>query len=76
MPNVFDFALMILQSNPNIANSPIGKNFAEACRNRDSSMGEEIANNILASQGLSKDEALDQIKQKGMPNLPNFPFFR
>lgn len=55
MPNIYDFAANLVQNNPNVANTPMGKNFIEALKNRDSAKGEEIANNILKNQGLDRD---------------------
>lgn len=68
-PSIFDFAITMINKNPNIANSPMGKNALEALRNRDATKGEELANNILESQGLTKDSALQDIKSR-MPNIP------
>lgn len=76
MPDIYDFAAMLLKNNQNIANSPLGQNALQALQNRDSAKGEEIANNILESQGLSREEALNDIQQKGSGLIPNFPFFR
>ena len=75
MPNIYDFAANLVQNNPNIANSPMGKNFIEALRNRDSAKGEEIDNNILKNQGLDRDSAMSDIRQNLRSKIPNFPFF-
>lgn len=69
MPSVFDIAIGMINKNPDIANSPMGKNALEALRNRDSQKGEELANNILQTHGVSREEALQEIKSK-MPNIP------
>lgn len=75
MPNIFDFAANIVQNNPEMANSPIGKNFMEALKNRDSKKGEELANNILKTQGLDRDSAMNDIRKNIRNRIPNFPFF-
>lgn len=77
MPNIYDFAIGLVQKNPDMANSPIGQNFIEALRNRDSQKGEELANNILNAQGIDKNTAMNDIKQNirnRIPNLPIIPF--
>lgn len=71
MPNIYDWALSLLDSNPQVANTPMGQNFRDALLNRDSSKGQEMANNILESNGMTKDSALNDIKSR-MPNLPFF----
>lgn len=73
-PNIYDFAASLVQNNPNIANSPMGQNFIEALKNRDSQKGEEIANNILQNQGLDRDSAMNDIRQNIRSKIPNFPF--
>lgn len=70
MPNVYDFAIGLIQSRPNLANSPIGQNFMQALQNRDVAKGEELANNILESQGIDRNQAMNDIKSR----LPNIPF--
>lgn len=73
-PNLYDFAANIVKNNPDIANSPMGKNFMEALQNRDSAKGEELANNILNSRGLDRQSAMNDIKQNIRNKIPNFPF--
>lgn len=73
-PNIFDFAANLVQNNPNIANTPMGQNFIEALKNRDSVKGEEIANNILKNQGLDRNAAMNDIKQNIRNRIPGFPF--
>lgn len=74
-PNIYDFAASLVQNNPNMANSPMGQNFIEALKNRDSQKGEELANNILKNQGLDKDSALNDIRKNIRNRIPNFPIF-
>lgn len=72
--NIYDFAANIVKNNPDMANSPMGQNFMEALKNRDSKMGEELANNILQNQGLDRESAMNDIKQNIRNKIPNFPF--
>ena len=74
-PNIYDFAANIVENNPDMANTPIGQNFIEALRNRDSKKGEEMANNILKTQGLDKASAMNVVKQNIRNRSPNLPFF-
>lgn len=74
MPNIYDFAINLVQNNPNMANSPVGQTFVEALKNRDVKKGEELANNILQSQGLDKDTAMNDIKRDIRNRIPNIPF--
>lgn len=72
MPNIYDFALNLMRNNPQVAETPMGKNFMNALQNRDTAQGEELANNILQSQGMTKDSALNDIQSR----VPGFPFFK
>lgn len=79
MPNIYDIAIGIVKSNPQFAESPMGQNFLEALENRDVAKGEEMANNVLKNNGLSKEEGLKDVQQNinsRIPNFPRFPFFR
>lgn len=75
MPNIYDFALGLMQSNPKMANSPLGQNFMAALQNRDVTKGEELANNILQNQGIDKNTAMNDIQQNIKSRIPNIPFF-
>lgn len=54
-------AINLIQKNPAIANSPQGKNFLQILQSGDSKQGEEFANNILNSYGLTKEQAMQDI---------------
>lgn len=71
MPNIFDVVIQFMNKNPQITNTPMGKTFMEALQNRDSSKGEELANNLLESQGMTREQAMNEAKRR----LPQFPFF-
>ncbi len=54
---------MLLKRNPNIANNPRNKAMIDAIQNGDSAKGEQLANNLCQSYGVSREEALIQAKQ-------------
>lgn len=53
----------LLENNPNIQNNPQAKEFLEVIRNNDSVRGEQIANNLLQTYGVSKEDALKHAQQ-------------
>lgn len=75
MPNIYDIAIGIVKSNPQFAESPMGKNFLEALETRDVAKGEEMANNVLKNHGLSKEEGMKDVKKGLSSFVPNLPFF-
>lgn len=54
---------MLIQRNPNIANNPRNKAMLEAIQNGDSVKGEQLANNLCQSYGVTREQALAQAKQ-------------
>lgn len=75
MPNIYDFAINLIQNNQQMASSPMGKNFLEALKNQDHEKGQEMANNLLKSQGIDKETAMNDIQQNIRSRIPNLPFF-
>lgn len=71
-PSLKDFALQMLRSNPNFENNPMAQNAIQAIENGDNKTGEEIANNLLDSYGMTKEEGIAQATQWAK----NFPMFR
>lgn len=61
--NMISFAMQAIQKNNNIPNTPLNQNMINAIQNGDTAKGEELANNIIQSMGLSRDEALNQARQ-------------
>lgn len=63
-------ALNLIQNNKNIQASPIGQQFTQILQSGNAQAGEALANNILQSYGLSKEEAIKQategLRQKGL----------
>ncbi len=54
------FLLNKALNDPRIANNPQAKEWLKVIQTNDSTKGEQIAQNILNSYGLSKDEAMKQ----------------
>lgn len=53
----------MMQNNPNFQNNPVAKNYVNVLLSGDSKRGEEIANNLLKSYGVTKEQALDAAKK-------------
>lgn len=52
-----------IKGSPQIANNPQMLAYIEVLESGDSKRGEELANNLLQTYGVTKDEALAQAKQ-------------
>lgn len=50
-------------NNPNVQKSPLAQEGLGAIFNNDNKKGEEIANNILASYGMSREEGVKRAKE-------------
>lgn len=57
------WAFNMLEKNPNIANAPMAKEMIEVLKSGDNSRGEQMANNILQTYGITKDDAISQAKK-------------
>lgn len=55
-----DFALQLLEKNPNIANNPRAKHMVEVIKSGDSSEGEKLAKNLCQTYGVSEQDAVKQ----------------
>lgn len=62
MPSMKDFALRMIQNNPNIANNPRAQEMIAIIQNGDEQKGQELAQNLCATYGVSPDQALQQAK--------------
>ena len=68
MPSPKDFLMNMIQNNPQIANNPQAKEWIKVIQDGDAARGEQIANNLLNSMGMTKDQAKQQISQRfGIP---------
>lgn len=50
------------KNNPAIANNPMAQNCLSILESGDAKRGEEMANNLLQSYGISKEDALNQAR--------------
>lgn len=60
---LINFAMAMIGQNPQIANNPQAQNMIDVIRNGDSKKGIEIAENLCASYGVNKDDAINQAKK-------------
>lgn len=64
-----DFALQMIQNNPNIANNPRAQEMIAIIQNGDAAKGQELAQNLCATYGTTPDQAFQQAKK--FFNIPN-----
>jgi len=62
IPNMRDMALNLLMQNPNVANNPNAQEFIQVIQNGDSAKGEQIAQNLCNTYGMSKEDAIRNAK--------------
>lgn len=62
-PAIKNFALNMLARNPKQAQSPMGQQLLNALNSNDDAAGEALANNIIKTNGLQKDQAIQQAYQ-------------
>lgn len=58
-----NLAMNMIQNNPNVANNPRNKAMIDALRSGDNARGEQIANNLLQTYGVSREEGINQAMQ-------------
>lgn len=63
MFNLKDFALNMIANNPNVRQNPQMQEFISVIQNGDNARGEQIANNLCNTYGVSKEQALDNAKR-------------
>lgn len=63
MNNFIQWALNMASRNPNIANNPRNSEMFKAIQNGDAKTGQQIAENLCKTYGVSKDEAISQARQ-------------
>lgn len=68
MSKLTDMAAQMIRNNPNIQQSPFAQAGMNAILNNDAKAGEQLANNILKSVGMTKEQAM-QIARNQM-HLP------
>lgn len=61
-PSPIEFALRMIKNNPKFANNPQYQNYIQILESGDAQKGEELANNLLNTYGVTKEDALAQAK--------------
>lgn len=51
-----------LKGNPNVANNPMAQGMLDVLESGDASKGEQMADNLCQSMGVTRDEAMKQAK--------------
>lgn len=57
---IMQFAAKMLQSNPQAANSPMGQQLVQILQTGDVNAGQQLANNICQTYGVSQQEAIQK----------------
>lgn len=63
MPDIRQIAMAMLQSNPQIANSPQGREFARILQTGDVAAGQQMANNLCQTMGKTPQQAQEDIQR-------------
>lgn len=61
--SVKDFAMGLIKNNPQIANNPNASEMLNAIQNGDNAKGQQIANNLCRTYGMTPEQALAQAKK-------------
>lgn len=68
MFNIKQFALNMIANNPQVANNPQAQQLIEVIKSGDAKRGQELANDILNQNGLTKEQAMKDISMRfGIP---------
>lgn len=57
---MMQLAMMKVQNTPELANSPMGQSFLQIMQSGNQQAGIEMANNIINTLGISRDQAIQQ----------------
>lgn len=60
--NMQNFVINMISKNPNVANNPNAKAMLNVIQSGNSAQGQQIADNLCKSMGLSREEALKQAR--------------
>lgn len=63
MISPMQFLMSQIQQNPNIANNPQAQSYIQIIQSGDQKKGEEIAQNLLKSYGMTKEQGMTQVKR-------------
>ena len=67
MSRITDLAAQMFRNNPNIQQTPLAQAGINAILSNDAKAGEQLANNILNSMVMTKEEALQIARQRNLP---------
>lgn len=67
MSRITDLAAQMVRNIPNIQRTPLAQAGINAILSNDAKAGEQLANNILNSMGITKEEALQIARQRNLP---------
>lgn len=62
-PNPRDLAMNMIRNNPNVANNPNAQEFINVIQSGDTAKGQQIAQNLCNTYGVTPEEAMQQAKQ-------------
>lgn len=63
MMNPMQFAMNMIQHNPQVMNNPMAQNYINVIQSGDAQKGQQLAENICKSYGMTPQQALQQAKQ-------------
>lgn len=63
MNQIANFAINLLQRNPQFSNNPQAQKLMEIIQNGDNQQGEKMAENLCETYGMTKDQALTEAKK-------------
>lgn len=59
---LMNFAANMMKQNPRVANTPMGQQFVQILRSGDQNAGMQMADNLLQSAGVSREEGIRQAR--------------
>lgn len=63
MISPMQFLQNAMRQNPNVANNPQAQNYLNILQSGDSQKGQQIAENLLKTYGMTKEQGLSQVRQ-------------
>lgn len=66
MSRITDLAAQMIRNNPDIQQTPLAQAGINAVLNNDAEAGTKLANNILNSMGMTKEQALQIARQQNL----------
>lgn len=63
MISPMQFLMSQIRQNPNITNNPQAQSYIQIIQSGDQKKGEEIAQNLLKSYGMTKEQGMAQVKR-------------